>query len=321
MFKTILKIGSGLILSGMTYLISQKASEKEKEYKTIVEDQSQQSLQSIHLFQLLLERGKVVCLEIYTQSLEHITNHYNQQAEQFKQFYQSNQDKSNISINSKEEKIKQIKQMTMRKISEIYSKITSMTIVSFSTYLGIVLNKKDSILKEINIQQIITEPTQQIEEYCGLVDNIIQSKQIDILKRMKDIDLREFFDDISTQLNNNLIEFIDNSIKAKIKNEDQMVFIDDLQINKFIELLMKQYCKFFENIIFNFLNPNNSESNTESKEMKENENNEEKKEDKSNLPFCQFISQVYQSIQSIEITQEFFDCSEFNQLLLEFFQL
>ena len=65
MIKTILKIGSGFFLGGITYLISRKSFEKEKEYNEIINGESSQTLQ---LFQLLLQRSQEITIELYNQS-------------------------------------------------------------------------------------------------------------------------------------------------------------------------------------------------------------------------------------------------------------
>ena len=278
--KNILKIGSCIILTGLTYLISKKSNEKEEEYFEIKEKEPTKTLQ---LFQLLINKSEQICIDIYNQSIPIVKQNFIIETKENEK-------------QTKEMKIKQIQKLTQTIISEWYSKIINLTLITFSTHLGIIINKNTIKMKEFEIETIITEPTKRINEYCKLIENIILNKNLKIFDKIEQIDLHEVFEDIQNSIIDEMILFVENIFKEKIKNDDEEAFIDDLHVNELLEILIKYYCSIIHEIIF-----------------KLNENN-------SSLLFCQFISKCNESIQMIEIDSELFHCNEFDQKLFLFFQ-
>ena len=143
--------------------------EKEKEQNEIINGESSQTLQ------LLLQRSQEITIELYNQSKQIINEQYSKEEKE-------EESKEEIQ-RTKEYKMKQIERITQKKLSSLFSHRTSLTLLTFSTHLGILLNRKEHILKDINIQEVVTEPSRRIEEYCFLIENTIKTIQFDVFQR------------------------------------------------------------------------------------------------------------------------------------------
>ena len=196
--------------------------------------------------------------------------------------------------------MKQIEQITWKKLSSLFSHRTSLTLLTFSTHLGILLNRKEHILKDINIQELVTEPSRRIEEYCFLIENTIKTIQFDVFQRGNENEIIEKIEEIKECIQDKIIHFVNESIGKKTHNENQIVFIDDLHVYDFIHVLFNH---FYHISLNSFLD-----------EVKKIQNTEHQ------ILFCQSIQKFSSSFLSLEITIKMIECSECSQMVLTFFQ-
>ncbi|EDR28963.1 hypothetical protein EDI_008970 [Entamoeba dispar SAW760] len=278
--KTLIAVGGSILIGGITYLISFKSSEKEREYFEI---KNGQSTQTIQLFGALTRKSQELCVDLFNQSIPLISQCFV------------------LEITTKElnkqQKMYQIQCIVEKKISEWFARSISSALISLSTHLGIVLNKRDSILQETSIQTIITEPSKRVKEYCETIFLLVQSLHMNAFAKVKEINLNDLLKTLQQNLLIEMISFIQKSIKKRIETKDQEALLDDLHIDSFVKILIKYHTTQLNNILL-----------------------KQKETITNDLLICQFVTKCNVIIQTLPITPEFFMCDEMNQKLFEFFQ-
>ncbi|GAB1221936.1 hypothetical protein ENUP19_0086G0010 [Entamoeba nuttalli] len=278
--NNLIAVGGSIIIGGITYLISLKSSEKEREYFEI---KNGQSAQTIQLFGALTRKSQELCVGLFNQSIPIISQCFVLEI-------------TTKQLN-KQEKMNQIQCIVEKKVSEWFARSISSALISLSTHLGIVLNKRDTILQETTIQSIITEPSKRIKEYCEVILLLVQSLHIHAFAKVKEVNLIDLLKTLQQNLVSKMILFVQKSIKERIETRDQEALLDDLHIDSFVKILIKYHTTQLNNILV-----------------------KQKETITDNLLVCQFITKCNVIIQTLPVTPELFVCDEMNQMLFEFFQ-
>ncbi|KAL7720635.1 Transmembrane protein [Entamoeba marina] len=275
-----LYFGGCVILGGITYLISNESTKKENKYFDL---QTNNNTKTLQLFDALLTKSQVLSCELYSKSLPSITPYFTFNTTQ-------------TILSSSQKKI-QIQSIVTKKWSEWWCKTSLMSLFAVVTHLGLVLNKKDGIWGNLNLQQILTAPTEHILELCPLIEEEIKKMNIGYDQTVNVEYITSVFKQLEHECLQKIISFSVNLMKSNIKTKDEEVVFGDMKIEEFLTTGFHCYVTALKNQILTLIQTQ-----------------------KTPLVMCQLVPKFNSYFKERQITPETFICNEMNQKLFEFFQ-